>query len=123
MQLLDAPGALPQLGHHPRERVSIVDIALAVGREDEDAHRVKRAGRAVRLSPTEYKLLRYLLLNPERVLSRRQILDHVWEYDFDGDASNVESYISFLRRKVDDVEPKLIQTVRGVGYVLRAEER
>lgn len=89
---------------------------------DEDAHKVRRAGRTVRLSPTEYKLLRYLLLNAERVLSRRQILDHVWEYDFDGDASNVESYISFLRRKVDDVEPKLIQTVRGVGYVLRVEE-
>jgi two-component system OmpR family response regulator len=89
---------------------------------DEDAHQVRRAGRVVRLSPTEYKLLRYLLLNAEHVLSRRQILDHVWEYDFDGDASNVESYISFLRRKVDDVEPKLIQTVRAVGYVLRVEE-
>jgi two-component system, OmpR family, response regulator len=89
---------------------------------DEDAHQVRRAGRKVRLSPTEYKLLRYLLLNAERVLSRRQILDHVWEYDFEGDASNVESYISFLRRKVDDVDPKLIQTVRGVGYVLRVEE-
>jgi two-component system OmpR family response regulator len=88
---------------------------------DEDAHQVRRGDRSIRLSPTEYKLLRYLLLNAERVLSRRQILDHVWDYDFGGDASNVESYISFLRRKVDVEDPKLIQTVRGVGYVLRIE--
>jgi len=88
---------------------------------DEDAHRVQRAGAPVHLSPTEYKLLRYLLLNAERVLSRGQILDHVWNYDFGGDTSNIESYISFLRRKVDHVEPKLIHTVRGVGYVLRLE--
>ena len=88
---------------------------------DEDAHRVQRAGAPVHLSPTEYKLLRYLLLNAERVLSRGQILDHVWNYDFGGDTSNIESYISFLRRKVDHVEPKLIHTVRGVGYVLRME--
>jgi two-component system OmpR family response regulator len=88
---------------------------------DEDAHQVGRGDRPIRLSPTEYKLLRYLLLNAERVLSRRQILDHVWDYDFGGDASNVESYISFLRRKVDIEEPKLIHTVRGVGYVLRIE--
>jgi two-component system OmpR family response regulator len=89
---------------------------------DEDAHRVSRGERPIRLSPTEYKLLRYLLLNAERVLSRRQILDHVWDYDFGGDASNVESYISFLRRKIDVEDPKLIQTVRGVGYVLRIEK-
>ena len=88
---------------------------------DEDAHRVSRAGRRVSLSPTEYKLLRYLLLNAERVLSRSQILDHVWDYDFGGESSNVESYISFLRRKVDDADPKLIHTVRGVGYVLRLD--
>jgi two-component system OmpR family response regulator len=89
---------------------------------DEHAHQVRRGDRPIRLSPTEYKLLRYLLLNAERVLSRRQILDHVWDYDFGGDASNVESYISFLRRKVDIEEPKLIHTVRGVGYVLRIEK-
>lgn len=88
---------------------------------DEDGHRVTRAGTTVELSPTEYKLLRYLLLNAERVLSRRQILDHVWNYDFDGDTSSVESYISFLRRKVDADGDKLIQTVRGIGYVLRLE--
>jgi two-component system OmpR family response regulator len=86
---------------------------------DEHAHRVSRAGVAVHLSPTEYRLLRYLLLNAERVLSRGQLLDHVWDYDFGGDSSNLESYISFLRRKIDTTGPKLIQTVRGVGYVLR----
>ena len=90
---------------------------------DEDGHRVTRAGSTVDLSPTEYKLLRYLLLNAERVLSRHQILDHVWDYAFDGDASNVESYISFLRRKLDVDGEKLIQTVRGVGYVLRRQSR
>lgn len=88
---------------------------------DEDAHRVTRAGRRVDLSPTEYRLLHYMLLNAERVLSRAQILDRVWDYGFSGDASNVESFISFLRRKIDSVEPKLIHTVRGAGYVLRVE--
>ena len=86
---------------------------------DEDAHRVMRAGQEVRLSPTEYKLLRYLLMNAGRVLSKSQILDHVWEYDFDGESSVVETFVSYLRRKVDIVEPKLIQTVRGAGYSLR----
>jgi len=88
---------------------------------DEDAHRVRRDGCHVHLSPTEYKLLRYLLLNAERVLSRGQILDHVWNYDFGGDSSNIESYISSLRRKIDSTDPKLIQTVRGIGYVLRQD--
>jgi two-component system OmpR family response regulator len=96
------------------DRLRYSDLEL-----DEHAHRVTRGGCAVHLSPTEYRLLRYLLLNAERVLSRSQILDHVWDYDFGGDSSNVESYISFLRRKVDTTEPKLIHTVRGVGYVLR----
>ena len=73
------------------------------------------------MSPTEYKLLRYLLLNSGRVLSRAQILDHVWNYDFGGDASVVETYMSYLRRKVDTVQPKLLHTVRGVGYTLRVE--
>jgi len=85
------------------------------------AHRVTRAGQVVTLSPTEYKLLRYLMLNVGQVLSRAQILDHVWNYDFGGDASVVETYISYLRRKVDTVEPKLLHTVRGVGYTLRVE--
>ncbi len=92
---------------------------------DDDAHEVRRAGKTVELSPTEFKLLRYLMLNPNRVLSKAQILDHVWEYDFNGDASIVESYISYLRRKVDTDPslPALIQTKRGVGYVLRTADK
>ena len=69
----------------------------------------------VALSPTEYNLLRFLLVNQGRVLSKAQILDHVWQYDFGGDGGVVETYIGYLRRKVDDVEPRLIHTIRGVG--------
>ncbi len=92
---------------------------------DDDAHEVRRAGEVVDLSPTEFKLLRYLMMNPNRVLSKAQILDHVWEYDFNGDASIVESYISYLRRKIDAREdwPAMIQTKRGVGYLLRSADR
>ena len=86
---------------------------------DDGAHRVQRAGLDVALSPTEYNLLRYLLINQGRVVSKAQILDHVWHYDFDGEGGVVETYIGYLRRKVDDVEPKLIHTIRGVGYTLR----
>ena len=86
---------------------------------DEESHEVRRGGKLVALSPTEFKLLRYLLLNSGRVLSKAQILDHVWQYDFRGDDSIVESYISYLRRKVDTTDPRLIHTLRGVGYVLR----
>jgi two-component system OmpR family response regulator len=87
---------------------------------DEDSHEVRRAGRVIETSPTEFKLLRYLMLNPNRVLSKAQILDHVWDYDFRGEAGIVESYISYLRRKIDvDGLPPLIHTKRGVGYVLR----
>jgi len=89
---------------------------------DEEAHRVWRSGDLVHLSPTEFRLLRYLLINSERVVSKFQILDHVWQYDFDGDANVVETYISYLRKKIDGREPKLIQTVRGVGYSLRVDE-
>jgi two-component system, OmpR family, response regulator len=88
---------------------------------DEDRHQVWRAGSEVNLSPTEFRLLRYFLLNPERVLSKQQILDHVWQYDFNGEENVVETYVSYLRRKVDRVEPRLIRTVRGFGYVLRAD--
>ena len=88
---------------------------------DIDAHRVSRAGAVVELSPTEYKLLHYLLANSGRVLTRAQLLDHVWEYDFGGDSSVVDTYISYLRRKLDHVEPKLIHTIRGVGFCLRAD--
>ncbi|MGI8716441.1 MAG: response regulator transcription factor [Lapillicoccus sp.] len=87
---------------------------------DEDSHEVRRGGKVIEVSPTEFKLLRYLMLNPNRVLSKSQILDHVWDYDFRGESGIVESYISYLRRKIDSVElPSLIHTKRGVGYVLR----
>ena len=86
---------------------------------DDDAHQVRRAGEELLLSPTEYNLLRYFMLNPGRVLSKAQILDRVWNYDFGGDGGIVETYIGYLRRKVDAMEPKLIHTVRGVGYTLR----
>jgi two-component system OmpR family response regulator len=97
---------------------------------DEDSHEVRRAGIEIDLSPTEFKLLRYLMLNAGRVLSKAQILDHVWQYDWGGDANIVESYISYLRRKIDHLTvdgpggpvqlPALIHTKRGVGYLLRA---
>ena len=96
-------------------RLAFADLDL-----DEDSHEVRRGGRVVDLSPTEFKLLRYLMLNPNRVLSKSQILDHVWDYDFRGESGIVESYISYLRRKVDaDAAVPLIHTRRGVGYVLR----
>ena len=96
-------------------RIEYADLVL-----DEDRHRVLRAGEPVELSPTEFALLRFLLRNAERVMSRAQILDHVWHYDFNGNSGVVDSYISYLRRKVDAVDPPLIHTIRGVGYVLRA---
>lgn len=88
---------------------------------DDDAHRVMRGGEDVALSPTEYNLLRYLLVNQGRVLSKAQILDHVWKYDFGGDGGVVETYVGYLRKKVDHVEPRLIHTIRGVGYTLRRQ--
>jgi two-component system OmpR family response regulator len=97
-------------------RLAYADLVL-----DEESLRVSRAGEAIALSPTEFKLLRYLLLNAERVLSKTQILDHVWQYDFDGKTGVVENYISYLRKKIDSSGPPLIHTVRGFGYVLRAE--
>lgn len=92
---------------------------------DDNLYEVHRGGRLIDLSPTEFKLLRYLMVNEGRVVSKTQILDHVWEYDWEGDAAIVESYISYLRRKLDapdengKVPPSLIQTRRGVGYLLR----
>ena len=88
---------------------------------DPDVHRVTRGGETVHLSPTEYKLLHHLLLNTGRVLTREQILDHVWDYDYEGDSSVVDTYISYLRRKVDVRKPRLIHTVRGVGFALRTD--
>ncbi|MFJ2030846.1 response regulator transcription factor [Streptosporangium sp. NPDC087985] len=95
-------------------RLTFADVEL-----DEESHEVWRNGRAVALSPTEFKLLRYFMANAGRVLSKAQILDHVWDYDFRGDVGIVESYVSVLRRKIDNTEPRLIHTLRGVGYVLR----
>ncbi len=86
---------------------------------DEDAHEVRRGGRLIDLSPTEFKLLRYLLTNAGRVVSKAQILDRVWSYDFGGEGRIVESYVYYLRRKIDKIDPPLIHTVRGVGYALR----
>jgi two-component system OmpR family response regulator len=86
---------------------------------DEDAHEVRRNGKRVDLSPTEFNLLRYLLTNAGRVVSKAQILDRVWNYDFGGDGRIVESYVYYLRRKIDKWDPPLIHTVRGVGYALR----
>jgi two-component system OmpR family response regulator len=86
---------------------------------DEDAHEARRSGALLDLTPTEFKLLRYLLLNAGRVMSKAQILDHVWQYDFGGGDNVVETYISYLRKKVDREREPLIHTVRGVGYTLR----
>jgi two-component system OmpR family response regulator len=86
---------------------------------DDDTREVTRGGRPIELTATEFRLLRYLMLNPRRVLTRAQLLDHVWEYDFGGDARVLETYISYLRKKVDVDAPPLIHTVRGVGYALR----
>lgn len=90
---------------------------------DEDTREVTRDGRIIDLTATEYRLLRYLMLNPRRVLTRAQILDQVWDYDFGGDARVLERYISYLRKKLDAHGPPLIQTSRGVGYALRAPRR
>ncbi len=87
---------------------------------DEETREVYRGDRPIELTPTEFKLLRYLMLNPRRVLSKAQILDYVWEYDFEGDANVVETYISYLRKKVDSQDSPLIHTLRGAGYSLRA---
>ncbi len=97
-----------------RARLVLGDVEL-----DDDTHEVWKAGEPVSLSPTEFKLLRYLLQNAGRVLSKAQILDHVWHYDFAGEAGVVESYISYLRKKIDTTEPRLLHTLRGVGYVMR----
>jgi two-component system OmpR family response regulator len=86
---------------------------------DDEAHRVTRSGVEVPLTPTEYNLLHYLLLNKNKALTRAQILDRVWKYDFGGDGGVVETYIGYLRRKLGDGDPRLIHTIRGVGYAIR----
>lgn len=95
-------------------RLQIHDLVI-----DDDAHRVWRGDTEVFLSATEYRLLFCLASNAGRAVSRAQILDHVWQYDFDGESSIIESFMSNLRKKVDNVEPKLIHTVRGIGYSIR----
>jgi two-component system OmpR family response regulator len=97
-------------------RLLVADLVL-----DDEAHEVRRGDEHVDLSATEYRVLRYLMLNAGRVLSKSQILEHVWQYDFDGESTVVETYISYLRKKVDHRQPALIHTVRGFGYVLRAD--
>jgi len=88
---------------------------------DEDACRVWRGNSEITLSPTEFRLLRYLMLNRDRVVSKAQILDHVWDYEFTGDPSAVETYVSYLRRKLEDRDAQIIRTVRGFGYLLQAQ--
>jgi two-component system OmpR family response regulator len=95
-------------------RLAYADLIL-----DEEAHEVWRGDTLIQLSPTEFALLRFLLRNQGRAMSRAQILEHVWHYDFNGDSSVVDSYIRYLRRKIDIVDPPLVQTVRGIGYTLR----
>ena len=98
----------------PRSRLRIAGLEL-----DEATHEVRRDGAAVALTPTEFRLLRFLMVNAGRVVSKEEILDHVWEHDPDRDGNVVEPVLSYLRRKVDQGEPRLIHTVRGFGYVLR----
>ena len=95
-------------------KVEFADLVM-----DLDTQEVWRGGEAIGLTATEFRLLRYLMTNPRRVLTRAQILDHVWDYDFGGDARVLETYVSYLRKKVDRVEPHLIHTIRGMGYSLR----
>ena len=102
-------------GEQQSARLAFADLEM-----DDDTHEVWRGGTSVELTATEYKLLRYLLANARRALSKAQILDHVWEYDFGGDANVVETYVSYLRKKLDPLGPPLIQTIRGVGYSLRS---
>lgn len=96
-------------------RLDCGDVSL-----DEDAHRVWVGSEEVSLSPTEFRLLRYLLVNKDRVVSKNQILEHVWDYDFAGDQSAVETYVSYLRRKLGDKDADIIRTVRGFGYSMRS---
>jgi two-component system, OmpR family, response regulator len=95
-------------------RLVFADLEL-----DEETREVNRGGQPIELTLTEYRLLRYLMLNPRRVLTRAQLLDHVWRYDFSGDARVLETYMSYLRKKVDNGAVPLLHTIRGVGYALR----
>lgn len=98
-----------------QSRISVGDIVL-----DDDAHQVWKGEEEVTLSPTEFRLLRFLLVNRGRVMSKAQIVEYVWDYDYDGNYGIVETYVSYLRKKLGDTEGALVQTVRGVGYVIRS---
>jgi two-component system OmpR family response regulator len=104
-------------GSAPDTQLAFADLVL-----DTDTHEVRRAGSLIELTATEFNLLRFFLLNPRRVLAKPQILDHVWHYDFDGDSNILETYVSYLRKKINQYGPPLIHTVRLVGYVLRDTE-
>ncbi|SHN37018.1 response regulator transcription factor [Cryptosporangium aurantiacum] len=111
----DAPAAIPErVNGDVSARATFADIEV-----DRETHEVWKAGKQVTLSPTEFRLLQYFLDNPGKALSKATILDHVWHYDFGRDSNIVESYVSYLRKKVDTTEPRLIHTIRGVGYALR----
>ena len=101
----------------PEPVITVGDLSL-----DEDSYEVTRAGAAIDLTATEFELLRYLMRNPRRVLSKAQILDRVWEYDFGGRESVVELYISYLRKKIDAGRAPMIHTVRGAGYMIKAAD-
>jgi two-component system OmpR family response regulator len=110
---------LRRTGYEPEDDgiLRFADLEL-----DETAHEVRRAGNDIQLTATEFNLLRYFLLNPRHVLSKSQILDHVWHYDFGGDGNVVETYVSYLRKKLERHGPPLIHTIRLVGYTLREAE-
>ena len=110
---------LRRTGHAESDSSRLVFSDLEL---DEDTREISRGGRPIELTATEYRLLRYLMLNPRRVLTRAQLLDHVWDYDFGGDARVLETYISYLRKKIDAGRTPMIHTVRGVGYVLKAPQ-
>ncbi|PZF79866.1 response regulator transcription factor [Jiangella anatolica] len=110
-------GLLRRAGTARPAEVSMLAVGDLV--MDEDAHEVERAGEAIRLTATEFELLRFLMRNPRRVLSKAQILDRVWQYDFGGQENIVELYVSYLRRKIDKGREPMIHTLRGVGYLLK----
>ena len=104
-------------GGEDEEILTYADLLM-----NEATHVVTRGGKEIDLSPTEWRLLRYLMVNAERVLSKQQILSYVWSYDFGGEVGSVETYISYLRKKIDSGRDPLIQTIRGVGYTLRSRK-
>jgi two-component system OmpR family response regulator len=103
-------------GAEESTRIVVGDLSL-----DQDSYRVWRGDEEISLSPTEFRLLRYLMQNRDRVVSKNQILDHVWDYEYVGELNAVETYVSYLRKKLSDKDARLIRTVRGFGYSLRSD--